>query len=191
MKKGIFVYHKEFGKGRVVGFAGNKAKVRFADKHIEEVVKGELEINKTRYFEPVKGAPEDTILPKRGSKRSCGYDFYVPCDILVPAHGCSELVFMNVKAYMRTDEFLYLKIRSGLSVKHNLWLACSGIIDADYAGNPSNDGNIGIKWRNNGEADYVIKKGERCCQGIFLKYLTADDDEAFNERIGGLGSTGK
>ena len=192
MKKGVIVYHKNFGKGRVVG-AGEKGRVviRLSNKAMIEVYPEDLEIKKTRCFEKVNDAPEDTILPTRGSKRSAGYDFYAPCDILVPAHGTSDLIFMNVKAKMRTDEFLYLKIRSGLSTKYNLWLSCSGIIDSDYYGNPDNDGNIGIKWRNNSDVDYVIKKGERCCQGIFIKYLTTDDDEAFNERIGGLGSTGK
>lgn len=193
MKKGIFVYHKEHGKGRVIGMdiTNTLVNVRFSKEKRLFLPANELTIKKTRYFAPVKGAPEDTMLPTRGSKRSSGYDFYAPRDIVVPARGASELVFMNVKAYMRNDEFLYLKIRSGLSVKNDLWLACSGIIDSDYVDNPSNDGNIGVRWRNYGDEDYTIKKGDRCCQGIFIKFVTCEDDDFEGERTGGLGSTGK
>lgn len=53
-----------------------------------------------RKFAPVKGAPADTILPKRGSKYSAGYDFYAPCDIVVRAHSMSKLIMFNVKCYI-------------------------------------------------------------------------------------------
>ena len=33
--------------------------------------------------------------------------------------------------------------------------------------------------------------GERFCQGVFLPYGTAEEDEAFAARTGGMGSTGK
>lgn len=144
-----------------------------------------------RKFEPVKTAPVDVILPTRGSKHAAGYDFYAPKDFTIPAHGTSELIHFNVKAIMANDEYLNLKIRSGLSVKHNILLACSGVIDADFANNPDNDGNIGAKFMNIGDVDYVVKKGERCMQGIFLKYLVTDDDNADGVRGGGYGSTGK
>ena len=35
----------------------------------------------------------------------------------------------------------------------------------------------------------TINKGERIGQGIFMKYYTADDDNAEGERTGGFGST--
>ena len=144
-----------------------------------------------RYFAPVVNAPEDTKLPKRGSKHSAGYDFYAPKDFVIPARGTSELIHFNVKAIMPKDEYLNLKIRSGLSVKHNIMLCCSGVIDADFANNPDNDGNIGAKFMNMGDTKYYMQKGERCMQGIFLKYFTVDDDDADGERGGGYGSSGK
>ena len=44
-----------------------------------------------------------------------------------------------------------------------------------------------------GKEDFVIHKGERVAQGIFLSYLTTDNDRAGagDERQGGFGSTGK
>ncbi len=144
-----------------------------------------------RGFLPVVGAPADTKLPIRGSSFAAGYDFYAPEEIIVPAYGRSELVYFNVKAYMGADEFLYMRIRSGLSTKHELMLETSGVIDSDYFGNPTTDGNIATVFRNNSDTDYVIKKGERCCQGIFMKYLLAGNDAALGVRRGGYGSTGK
>lgn len=142
-------------------------------------------------FEPVKGAPLDTKLPMRGTKSAAGYDFYAPYDIVVPAHGLSKLVHFNIKAIMPQDMFLLLRIRSGLSVKHGLMVHCSGIIDADYANNPDNDGNIGAMFINSSDEEYIIKKGERCMQGLFLCYNTTNNDNASGARGGGYGSSGK
>ena len=64
-------------------------------------------------------------------------------------------------------------------------------VDADYANNLDNDGNIGIKLRNDGDTEYIIKKGERCMQGVFLKYYTTDNDVADGIRGSGYGSTGR
>ena len=68
----------------------------------------------------------------------------------------------------------------------------TGIIDADYYGNESNDGNIGLALYNTGDEAVVIQKGDRLVQGIFIKYLTVDNDSYINdERTGGIGSSGK
>lgn len=142
-------------------------------------------------FEPISNTPEDIILPKRGTKASAGYDFYAPCDIFIPANGVSALVFLGIKAKMPEDYFLQLKIRSSLAVKQGIVLETSGVIDADYYGNPNNGGNIGVKFRNNSNVDRIIYKGERCCQGIFMRYFITNDDDADAERMGGYGSTGK
>ena len=141
-------------------------------------------------FAPVQGVT-NAQLPERKTKFAAGYDFYAPHDIYIPAHGRSALVHFNVKALMPKDYFLQLKIRSGLSVNHGIMLACSGIIDADFAGNADNDGNIGAKFINFSDKDYLIKKGERCMQGIFQRYCVADDDNADGIRGGGYGSTGR
>ena len=37
---------------------------------------------------------------------------------------------------------------------------------------------------------YTIEKGDRIGQGIFMKYLTVNDDAAGGLRTGGIGSTG-
>lgn len=100
------------------------------------------------------------------------------------------LVPLNVKAIMPGDMVLMLFIRSSLAVKFNLSLVNSvGIIDSDYANNPNNDGNIGVKFRNSGCENIIIREGERCMQGVFVRYFVTEDDNADCERVGGYGST--
>lgn len=142
-------------------------------------------------FEAVKYASADTKLPERKTKFAAGYDFYAPHDIIIPAHDDSGLVWFDVKAAMPHNMYLQLHIRSSLAVHHDIMLETSGVIDADYYGNIDNDGNIAAKFRNYGDEMFVIKKGERCMQGIFMKYAVADNDTASGIRSGGYGSTGK
>jgi dUTP pyrophosphatase len=80
-----------------------------------------------------------------------------------------------------------------MAVKHGLLLSNSvGIIDADYYNNPDNEGHIMVALTNLGQTDFVINKGDRIAQGIFLSYLTSDDDAAGEGAVrqGGFGSTG-
>lgn len=159
---------------------------------LDELVYGQRNGRKESIrFEPVEGAPFGTKIPVRGTKSAAGYDFYAPYDIVVPPHGLSKLVHFNIKAIMPQDMFLFLRIRSGLAVKHGLMVHCSGVIDADYANNPDNDGNIGAMFINSSDEEYIIKKGERCMQGIFLHYGITDGDNASGNRGGGYGSSGK
>lgn len=48
-----------------------------------------------------------------------------------------------------------------------------------------------IAYYNTADTPYHVEKGERIGQGIFMKYLTVDDDSAAGIRTGGIGSTGK
>ena len=193
MKKHVQVKHKEYGKGRVVGvFDDGTIRVRFNAKTIVALHKEELEIIKTRFFAPVNGAPEDTILPVRKTKRSAAYDFFLPCDVEIAPHSTSALIPTNIKACMRTDEVLMLYVRSSVGIKKGVTLANgTSVIDSDYYGNPDNDGNIGICLRNDSGVTLHFKKGECIMQGIFMKYMTTDDDNVEAERVGGIGSTGK
>lgn len=161
---------------------------------IEAPVKfGILEEEKvSRKFYPVKNAPADTVLPKRKTAKSAGYDFVLPCDVCLNPRSVSAIIPTNVKASMPDDEVLMLYIRSSIGIKHHVTLANgTGIIDADYFSNPDNDGNIGICLQNNSDEIVSFKKGERIMQGIFVKYAVCDNDETNEVRKGGFGSTGK
>lgn len=128
-------------------------------------------------------------LPSRGTKNSAGYDFYAPCDILIKKGETSKIV-TGVKACMEYRDVLYLYIRSSLAIKHNLVLKnCVGVIDADYYNNSDNEGNIIIAIENIGDADFLIEKGSRFAQGVFMNYLVTDSDNTNAKRSGGIGST--
>lgn len=147
---------------------------------------------KLRYFEPVKGAPEDTKMPMRSTMNAAGYDFFAPYECVVPSMGYSPKISFNIKAHMLHNEFLQLRIRSGMGINKGLIMLGSGVVDADYADNPDNDGNIATRFYNPTMEDYVIKKGDRICQGIFLKYYRTNDDAGCDiHRGGGYGSTGR
>ena len=46
-----------------------------------------------------------------------------------------------------------------------------------------------IKLYNEGEEDFIVKKGDKIAQGIFIKYLKIDNDSTVSKRNGGIGST--
>lgn len=151
---------------------------------------------KTRGFEVVddkyrKYPNEEVRLPIRGDIRSAGYDFYALEDkVLNP--GEYYMFWTDIKAYMLPDEVLCIHSRSSLGSKGINLMNKTGIIDSSYYSNPGNDGNIGIGLINEGDKPFKIKKGERIAQGIFMKYLIADNDNVKNkERVGGFGSSGR
>ena len=39
-----------------------------------------------------------------------------------------------------------------------------------------------MKLQNEGMKDYVVHKGDKICQGIFIKYLLTEEQEDFVER---------
>ena len=68
----------------------------------------------------------------------------------------------------------------------------TGVIDSSYYANPSNYGNIGICLYNNSNVPVTIENQERIAQGVFQKYLVADEDNALHaERTGGFGSSNR
>ena len=179
-------------------------------------------MKKVRGFEVVRGKEGDGInLPKRQTKNSAGYDFEAAEDTIIPSIWKSiakrliakvnpftpdeakssydenvvkpTLVRTGVKAYMQEDEVLQIYPRSSMGIKKGLMLSNTvGIIDSSYYGNPDNDGNIGLALLNTSGKGITIKAGERIAQGIFIKYLRADNDETLHEeRTGGFGSSGK
>ena len=145
-----------------------------------------------RFFEVVRDdcrkSGGDITLPTRATEHSAGYDFYSPVDAIIQPHE-SIMVWTDVKAHMYYDNALLIIPRSSMG-KHPVMIANTvGLIDNDYYGNESNDGNIGFRLLNMGDTPYEIQKGDRIGQGIFIKYGTIKNDDTNGKRTGGFGST--
>ena len=104
------------------------------------------------------------------------------------------LVHTGIKSNMYDDEVLELYNRSSNPKKLGLILANSvGVVDADYYGNPDNDGEIMFAFYNLKPWDVTLKVGDRIGQGVFKEFLRPEVGLDINHkaREGGFGSTNK
>lgn len=134
---------------------------------------------------------EQIVLPKRSTKGSAGYDFFIPYDLTIPA-GKTVKIPTGIKCKMAEGFVLLMYPRSGLGFKYNLTMdntVC--VIDSDYYNNVSNEGHIFVKMANHSDKDCFIKARTAYCQGIFQRYYVTDNDVAEDVRVGGYGSTTK
>lgn len=150
-------------------------------------------MNRNRGFEFIREYMDCGLkLPVRSTQDSAGYDIAAAKNVCLQP-GEMVVIPTGVKAFMLNDEYLAIHIRSSLAIKHGLYLANSqGIIDSDYYDNPENEGHILIAIGNRGTQEFFIDTGMRIAQGIFGKYLLADQDGPVEkyDRTGGIGSTG-
>lgn len=132
----------------------------------------------------------EVTLPHRATSNSAGYDFHILEDTILKP-GEIKKIPTAIKVMMNKDEALMIYIRSSLGFKYNLRLCNqTGIIDSDYYNNENNEGHIFIAIQNEGNNYINLKAGDRFVQGVFMKYLTIDDEEEINQtRTGGMGST--
>lgn len=143
------------------------------------IVKDEFRMNKN----------EVICYPKRATKGSAGYDFFIQRDITIPPKD-SVMIWTDIKVRMEEDMVFEIVPRSSYGIKRNLILKNTiGKIDSDYFENPTNDGNIGIVLYNYGTESQELKAGDAICQGTFFKYYITCDDNTEVARIGGIGST--
>lgn len=141
-------------------------------------------------FEKVNKITEDIKLPERSTLNSAGYDFFAIEDVTIPAKKLTR-VMTGVKCELMPNQVLILANRSSNPSKKGLILANGiGVVDADYYGNPDNDGEMGFEFYNILDKDIVIKKGEKLGQGIIIKFDKTEDDYVIKTRESGWGSTG-
>ena len=131
-------------------------------------------------------------LPKRSTTNSAGYDIKSAINEVIHP-GESKVIKTGLKVSMNEDEVFYIFDRSSLGFKYDVFLSNSvGVIDSDYYNNEDNEGHFAIKLINLGKNDFTVNVGARIAQGVFMKYLTVDDEEKIiKRRKGGIGSTDK
>ena len=129
------------------------------------------------------------ILPRLGTQRSAGHDFFAPCDVIIPPHAIIK-VYTGIKCELDDDKVLFLFPRSSLGIKKGITLRNTvGVIDADYFNNPSNEGHIIAVLENNTDITQSINKGEAFIQGVIVSFYRAEGAQSETERTGGIGST--
>ncbi len=135
-------------------------------------------------------SPDEIPLPRRATTGSAGYDFVSPVRVLL-APGEAAVIPTGIRAEMSPGWVLLLFPRSGLGFRHGIRLSNTvGVIDSDYAF-AENEGHILVKLQNPSDHPVEIACGERFCQGVFLPFGIAEEEESFEARRGGFGSTGK
>lgn len=133
---------------------------------------------------------EEIKLPRRATKGSAGYDVYSPIAFTLKP---GESILIPTGIRVRIEEGWVLKFypRSGLGFKYRLQLNNTvGIIDSDYYGS-DNEGHIFCKLTNdsNEGKTVAIEAGAAFMQGIFVEYGITYDDDTYDVRNGGFGST--
>lgn len=134
-------------------------------------------------------------MPTRAHEEDAGYDLYSRETKLVTAKGNAKfdtgvhiaLPFYEVNRSRKLRTVGFIKSKSGLNVKHDL--TTDGVIDMGYTGS------IAVKLYNNGNTDYLVKKGDKIAQLVILPCITMplvetdrlDETERGNN---GFGSTG-
>ena len=132
---------------------------------------------------------EGILMPRRSTPYSAGYDLRTPFDFTI-APGESLVIPTGLRAFMESDMWMGIYIRSSLGFKYGIRLVNSvAVIDADYSG-AANEGHLMVGIYNGGKASVSLKAGEAFAQGIFQRYyVTEDDNPVKTERKGGFGST--
>ena len=129
-------------------------------------------------------------IPVRHTNCSAGYDFESILSFELQP-GEIKKIPTGIKVQMNQDEMLMIVVRSSTGFKYNVRMCNQvGIIESDYYNNSSNEGHMWIALQNEGTKVFKVEAGDRIAQGIFVKFLTVDEEEKIdNERNGGLGST--
>ncbi len=116
------------------------------------------------------------LLPRRNSKKTAGYDIYLLDDVVLEPREVKRIP-TGIKCCYEDDVVLFLVVRSSVGFKYNIRLCNQvGVIDADYYNNLDNEGHIFICVQNESDKKWEFKRGDALVQGIFVKYLTTDDD---------------
>lgn len=123
---------------------------------------------------------------------NAGYDLRSAIDeVLLPGH--SAIIPTGMFTEFSDDLVLDVRPRSGLAAKNQITvLNTPGTIDSVYRGE------IGVILINHGKHEFIVKKGDRIAQAVFLlvqhpefEMVSSQDKLSSTKRgEGGFGSTG-
>lgn len=131
----------------------------------------------------------DAPLPKYETGGAVAFDFTCIEDVTIAPREVTKLP-TGLIICVPDGHMLMIAPRSSLASKKGLMMPNgAGILDQDYCG-PEDEVKLSI-W-NFTDKPVEVKKGERLCQGVFVKIDRAEWDEgpANGPSRGGFGSTG-
>lgn len=138
----------------------------------------------------IKRIDKTLPLPEYHTAGSVAFDLYSRIDAVVEKKTTmllpTNFIFATPPGYM-----LSIVPRSSLFRKKGLKMPNSvGVIDQDYCGETDE---CSLYVENTTDQDVEVKRGERLCQGIFIKIDKAEwqeVDKMSDKSRGGFGSTG-
>ena len=131
----------------------------------------------------------DLPLPFYASEDAAGMDIYAAAGITL-APGARALVATGIALAIPKGFEGQVRPRSGLALKHGVTvLNAPGTIDADYRGE------VGVILINHGNAEFIIRRGDRIAQLVIAPVTRAGILEVASlagttRGSGGFGSTG-
>jgi len=135
---------------------------------------------------------EDLPMPKQMSNGSSGFDLFAAVNESVTVRPFErKLISTGFSLEMPNGIEAQIRPRSGLALKKGITiLNTPGTIDADYRGE------VKVLIINLGEEDFIINRGDRIAQLVFMKLPEIELNEVNNisetrRGEGGFGHTGK
>ena len=130
---------------------------------------------------------DGAFMPERAHEADAGYDLRSPVKTRIYA-GQSFTIDTGVHVQIPKGYVGMLKSKSGLNVKHDI--VGEGVIDSGYTGS------IRVKLYNHGNESYMVEKGDKISQIVFMPIIAPELEEVDSldetERgDNGFGSTGK
>ena len=138
----------------------------------------------------IKRIDKSLALPEYKTKGSVGFDLMAREEVIVKPLEVTQIP-LNIVVKVPKGYGLFLFSRSSTPARKGLMVANSvGVIDQDYHGE---EDELKLAVLNFTKKKVVVEKGERICQGIFLKLAVPEFSEVkkmANKSRGGFGSTG-
>lgn len=134
-------------------------------------------------------------LPRYGTEGAACFDLHCGNveDVAIEP-GKTVFIPSGIKVEIPEGWQMKIHVRSSTGAKREIILAhCTGTIDSDFRGE------ILLPLFNRGSSTFIVKPGDRLCQGELLPVYTTlfkevDEEEGLSPTVrgvGGLGSTGK
>lgn len=138
----------------------------------------------------LKRIDKNLEIPEYKTKGAVGFDLLAREETVIKPFEV-KLIPLNLVVKVPKGYGLFLFSRSSVPSKKGLIVANSvGVIDQDYSGEGDE---LKLSVLNITKKKVLVEKGERICQGIFLKLLVAKFSEVkkmSKKSRGGFGTTG-